>query len=73
MGFGLPGVWAGYGADLAFRAFGEVFQKVTGQPLVIKNVPGASGVTGVMEFKETAIADGYQIMHWSNAHTYYTK
>lgn len=59
---------AGGGADLAFRAFGDVFQKHTGQPLVIKNVPGASGVTGVMEFKETAIADGYQIMHWSNAH-----
>lgn len=60
---------AGGGADLAFRAFGDVFQKVTGQPLVIKNVPGASGVTGVMEFKETALPDGYQIMHWSNAHT----
>lgn len=60
---------AGGGGDLAFRAFGEVFQKVTGQPLVIKNVPGASGVTGVMEFKETAIGDGYQILHWSNAHT----
>lgn len=60
---------AGGGGDLAFRAFGEVFQKVTGQPLVIKNVPGASGVTGVMEFKETATGDGYQILHWSNAHT----
>lgn len=60
---------AGGGGDLAFRAFGDVFQKVTGQPMVIKNVAGASGVTGVMEFKGTAIADGYQIMHWSNAHT----
>ena len=60
---------AGGGGDLAFRAFGDVFQKITGQPLVIKNVAGASGVTGVMEFKETAIGDGYQILHWSNAHT----
>ena len=60
---------AGGGGDLAFRAFADVFQKVTGQPMVIKNVAGASGVTGVMEFKETAIGDGYQILHWSNAHT----
>lgn len=59
---------AGGGGDLAFRAFGEVFEKVTGQPLVIKNVAGAAGVTGVMDFKENAIGDGYQIMHWSNAH-----
>ncbi len=59
---------AGGGADLAFRAFGDVFQKHTGQPLVIKNVPGASGVTGCMEFLTTAVGDGYQIMHWSNAH-----
>ena len=60
---------AGGGGDLAFRAFGEVWTKVTGQPYVIKNVPGASGVTGVMEFKETAVGDGYQMLHWSNAHT----
>ena len=52
---------AGGGADLAFRAFGEVWTKHTGQPFVIKNVPGASGVTGCMEFKETAIGDGYQM------------
>ncbi|MBQ2989814.1 MAG: tripartite tricarboxylate transporter substrate binding protein [Clostridia bacterium] len=60
---------AGGGGDLAFRAFGDVWTKVTGQPFVIKNVPGASGVTGVMEFKETGVGDGYQMMHWSNAHT----
>ena len=60
---------AGGGGDLAFRAFGEVWTKVTGQPYVIKNVAGASGVTGVMEFKETAVGDGYQMLHWSNAHT----
>ena len=60
---------AGGGADLAFRAFGEVWTKHTGQPFVIKNVPGASGVTGCMEFKETAVGDGYQMLHWSNAHT----
>ncbi len=60
---------AGGGGDLAFRAFGDVWTKITGQPYVIKNVAGASGVTGVMEFKETAVGDGYQMLHWSNAHT----
>ena len=60
---------AGGGGDLAFRAFGDVWTKVTGQPYVIKNVPGASGVTGVMEFKTTGVGDGYQMLHWSNAHT----
>lgn len=60
---------AGGGADLAFRALAEVFPKyANGQQLVIKNVPGASGATGCVEFKETAVGDGYQIMHWSNAH-----
>lgn len=59
---------AGGGADVAFRAFGEVFQKHTGQPLVMKYVPGASGSVGSVEFMNTAPADGYAIMHWSNAH-----
>ena len=59
---------AGGGADTAFRAFAEVFQKHTGQPIVMKYVPGASGSVGSMEFKDTASADGYSIMHWSNAH-----
>lgn len=60
---------AGGGADLAFRALAEVWpEHANGQQLVIKNVPGASGVTGCMEFLETAYPDGYQVMHWSNAH-----
>lgn len=60
---------AGGGADLVFRAFAEVFpQYANGQTMVIKNVPGASGVPGCAEFKETASKDGYNLMHWSNAH-----
>ena len=59
---------AGGGADVAFQAFAEVFQKHTGQPIVMKYVPGASGSVGSVEFKNTAPADGYAIMHWSNAH-----
>ena len=59
---------AGGGADVAFRNFAEVFQKHTGQPIVMKYVPGASGSVGSVEFMNTAPADGYAIMHWSNAH-----
>ena len=39
----------------------------TGQPLVIKNVPGAAGVPGITEFM-SAKPDGYTILHWNNAH-----
>jgi tripartite-type tricarboxylate transporter receptor subunit TctC len=60
---------AGGGADMAFRAFAEVFPKyANGRNMVIKNVPGASGVPGSAEFKENASKDGYSLMHWSNAH-----
>lgn len=60
---------AGGGADLVFRAFAEVFPKyANGQTMVIKNAAGASGVTGTADFMNTAKADGYQLMHWSNAH-----
>ena len=60
---------AGGGADLVFRILAEVFPKyANGETLVIKNVPGAAGVTGCVEFLNTAAPDGYKIMHWSNAH-----
>lgn len=59
---------AGGGADLVFRILAEVFPKYSGgQTMVIKNVPGAAGVTGCVEFL-TAPPDGYKLMHWSNAH-----
>jgi len=58
---------AGGGGDVVFRAIAEVFPKyANGQPLVIKNVPGASGLTGAVEFLN-APADGYTVMHWNNA------
>ncbi len=58
---------AGGGGDIVFRALAEVFPKyANGQTMVIKNVPGASGVTGAIEFLD-ASADGYSIMHWNNA------
>ena len=39
-----------------------------GQPLLIKNIPGAAGVPGITEFM-TAKADGYTIAHWNGAQT----
>ncbi|MFA6504919.1 MAG: tripartite tricarboxylate transporter substrate binding protein [Treponemataceae bacterium] len=59
---------AGGGADLVFRALAAVFPKyANGQPLVIKNVPGAAGVPGIAEFMQ-AKPDGYSVMHWNVAH-----
>lgn len=58
---------AGGGGDIVFRALAEVFPKyANGQAMVIKNVEGASGVTGAIEFLD-ASADGYSVMHWNNA------
>lgn len=58
---------AGGGGDVVFRALAAVFPKyANGQAMIIKNVPGASGITGAIEFMD-ASADGYSIMHWNNA------
>ncbi|MGN0906092.1 MAG: tripartite tricarboxylate transporter substrate binding protein [Bullifex sp.] len=58
---------AGGGGDIVFRALADVFPKyANGQTMVIKNVAGASGITGAVEFLD-ASADGYSIMHWNNA------
>lgn len=59
---------AGGGGDLVFRALADVFaDHANGQPMVIKNVEGASGVTGSTEFMD-AEADGYKVMHVNTAH-----
>ena len=61
--------WApGGGGELVFRALAEVFQKHTGQPIVIVNKGEAAGVPGIMDFKQNAKPDGYDIMHWNAAH-----
>lgn len=58
---------AGGGGDIVFRALAEVFPKyANGQSMVIKNVGGASGITGAVEFLD-AEPNGYNIMHWNNA------
>ena len=58
---------AGGGGDIVFRKLADVFPKyANGQTMVIKNVGGASGITGAVEFLDAA-ADGYNVMHWNNA------
>lgn len=58
---------AGGGGDVVFRALAAVFPKYgNGQAMIIKNVPGAAGITGAIEFLD-ASKDGYSIMHWNNA------
>lgn len=57
---------AGGGGDVVFRALASVFPKYAGQQMIIKNVAGASGITGAVEFLD-APNDGHYIMHWNNA------
>ena len=59
----------GGGGDLVFRAMAAVFPKhANGQPLLIKNIPGAAGVPGIVEFMK-AKPDGYTVAHWNGAQT----
>jgi tripartite-type tricarboxylate transporter receptor subunit TctC len=49
---------AGGGGDILARAMADVFQKTTGQPMVIENRAGASGMVGAAACKG-AVPDGY--------------
>jgi tripartite-type tricarboxylate transporter receptor subunit TctC len=57
---------AGSGSDSAARFFGEKLAGILGQPFVVENRPGASGVISVMAVK-SAPADGYTILLASNS------
>jgi len=57
---------AGSGSDTSARFFGEKLSAILGQPFVVENKPGASGVISVMTVK-TAPADGYMILLASNS------
>jgi tripartite-type tricarboxylate transporter receptor subunit TctC len=57
---------AGSGSDTSARFFGEKLAALLGQPFVVENKPGASGVISVMAVK-TAPADGYMILLASNS------
>ena len=52
---------AGSGSDTSARFFGEKLAGMLGQPFVVENKPGASGVLSVMAVK-AAPADGYTIL-----------
>ena len=57
---------AGSGSDTSARFFGEKLSAILGQPFIVENKPGASGVISVMTVK-TAPADGYMILLASNS------
>jgi len=52
---------AGGSSDLYFRKLGEVAARHLGQPLVIENRPGGSGMNGPATMAKTARPDGYTI------------
>jgi len=52
---------AGGSTDIYFRKLGEISARHLGQPLVIENRPGGSGMNGPATMAKTARPDGYTI------------
>ncbi len=52
---------AGGSTDIYFRKLGEIAVRHLGQPLVIENRPGGSGMNGPATMAKTARPDGYTI------------
>ncbi len=52
---------AGGSTDMHLRKFAEIAQKHLGQPLIIENKPGASGMLGPSTMAKTAKPDGYTL------------
>jgi tripartite-type tricarboxylate transporter receptor subunit TctC len=52
---------AGGSTDIYFRRLGEITARRLGQPLVIENRPGGSGMNGPATMAKTAKPDGYTI------------
>ncbi|MFO1196199.1 MAG: tripartite tricarboxylate transporter substrate binding protein [Burkholderiaceae bacterium] len=57
---------AGSGSDTGARVYGEILGKMTGQPVVVENRPGASGQLAIQATKQ-APADGHTILLASNS------
>lgn len=57
---------AGSGADETSRVYGEIVSKLLGQPVVVENRPGASGVVAIQAVK-SAPPDGHTILMASNS------
>ena len=57
---------AGSGADSSSRFYGEQLSKLLGQPVLVENRPGGSGVVAVQATRQ-APADGHTILMGSNS------
>lgn len=57
---------AGSGSDTGARVYGEVLSRMLGQPVIVENRPGASGLVTIQAVK-AAPADGHTIMLASNS------
>ena len=51
----------GGATDIVARIIGDQFQKITGQPFVVLNKPGAFGMVAISELEKSA-PDGYTLM-----------
>ena len=52
---------AGSGSDSAARAYGEVMSRILGQPVMVENRPGGSGLLAIQAVK-SAPPDGYTML-----------
>jgi tripartite-type tricarboxylate transporter receptor subunit TctC len=57
---------AGSGADTSSRFYGDLLSKLWGQPVLVENKPGGSGIVAVQSVKSAA-ADGYTILMATNS------
>jgi tripartite-type tricarboxylate transporter receptor subunit TctC len=57
---------AGSGADSSSRIYGELLSRLFGQPVLVENRPGGSGILAVQAVK-SAPADGHTILMASNS------
>ncbi|NLD68496.1 MAG: tripartite tricarboxylate transporter substrate binding protein [Limnobacter sp.] len=57
---------AGSGSDETSRVYGEIVSKMLGQPVVVENRPGGSGLIAIQTVK-AAEADGHTILLASNS------
>jgi tripartite-type tricarboxylate transporter receptor subunit TctC len=57
---------AGSGSDTGARVYGEILSKELGQPVIVENKPGGSGLLAIQAVK-AAPADGHTIMLASNS------
>ena len=56
----------GSGSDTNARFFGDLLSKAWGQPVLVENRPGGSGISAVLAVK-SAPADGYTLLLGSNS------